>query len=703
MAKNTNDLLPALLEDMASTGEIATGKKKKFTFVSGSDIKKKEPETIEKAISSVFNPANGIERLAYTVNPDRQDFSGLYVQKLKLLPNYLLKRITVQDNLVASILLARGNQMMAYGRPQPKRSDTGYKIEISATHQALLTDAEKIAWRKRISEVERKMMTCGNTEGIPDGKVPSFVEFLFTQARDAMTYGWCATEIIYSYGFKGKVFKAFRPLDAGTIYRANRMTDAQTKLETQKRLKKIQADTLKKSETFNIDLKAVQNDEYAWYQVIGDTPKIAFKDDECVVHNFYPSNDVDLMGYPITPIDTVIGSITTHLNIATHNKLFFQSGRAARGMIVIQSDDVDENSIADIRQHFTSNINSVQNSWRLPVFKVSPGEAVTWQPMDMSARDGEFQYLADMNCREIMAAFMISPEELTAYSYLSHGTNSQTFAESSNEFRLTAARDLGIRPMLAGFQNFINSRILPIMDPELSKIASFKFLGLEAEPADKESQRFAQDMSVYMTMDDVLEKVEKQPVGKRFGGSFLLNKSWHEQLDKYVFVGEIMEHFFDKLGASWDPKFQYLRDQYFFQWQTMQAAKAQPGGGGEAMDFGKEPGQEGEKEEGKLSAADAAAIRTLADQGMSGKDIAARFGVSTPYVYNVLHADEVGLKFADSGSDDVQKSEHQIVTRHKKLLKKQDNIVKNALEGFKKDSEEAFKELLDTASLHLKS
>jgi hypothetical protein len=122
-----------------------------------------------------------------------------------------------------------------------------------------------------------------------------------------------------------------------------------------------------------------------------------------------------------------------------------------------------------------------------------------------------------------------------------------------------------------------------LIDEELSRYCSFKFLGLDAETAEKESVRLQQDMAVHMTTDEVLEKVEKKPIGKRFGGQFLLNPQWQAVVDKYFMVGDVMEHFFGMDGASQDPRFQYIRDPFWFnnvqivmqQQQMEQQAQAQ--------------------------------------------------------------------------------------------------------------------------------
>src|SRR5579872_4144841 len=157
----------------------------------------------------------------------------------------------------------------------------------------------------------------------------------------------------------------------------------------------------------------------------------------------------------------MLSAVTTHINITTHNKLYFQHGRAARGMLVIESADVNDQVIQTIRQQFNASINSVNNAWRMPVFGVTPGDKLTWQPIDSSQRDMEFQYLMDMNARVILSAFQMSPEELQGWTYLSRGTNNQALSESNNEYRLEAARDVGIRPLVKQLEDYVNDSSSP--------------------------------------------------------------------------------------------------------------------------------------------------------------------------------------------------------------------------------------------------
>lgn len=521
-------------------------------------------------VKSVFNMLNGgqddsIERLAFEKNPDvNNTYNALYQRKNRLLPDEVLKRISIQDDLVAAIVNTRSQMVSAFGRPQPDRFSTGYVIEAEPGLVDKLDEHQKEKLQKQIERAEKILLTCGQTKGWADHKSITFASFLFQQARNAVVFGRCATEIIWVHDNHGeKKFHSFRPIDAGTIYQANPLKSAA------QQVRENALHILERLANKRLQPERYVKDEYTWVQVIEGRPLQAFTNEECVVHNFYPCTDIELGGYPLTPLDTVISAVTTHINITTHNKLYFQSGRAARGMIVFKSDDISEQVVEPIRQQFMANINGVGNAWRMPIFGVGSGDDVTWQAIDGGERDMEFQYLSDTNARVILSAFQMSPEELPGYAHLSRGTNNQALSESNNEYKLEAHRDVGIRPLIAQMQNHINERLLPLIDPELAKIASIKFVGLDVDTAEKESARIQQDMAVHMTYDEVLDQTEKKPVGKEWGGQFPLNPQWQQALFQHRYVGDIMEHFWDQKGASKDPTLRFIRDPMWFQWQQM--------------------------------------------------------------------------------------------------------------------------------------
>jgi hypothetical protein len=425
---------------------------------------------------------------------------------------------------------------------------------------------------------------------------------------------------------------------------------------------------------------------------------------------------VELEGYPLTPLDTVIAEVTTHINITTHNKLYFQSGRASRGMLIIKAEGgVDENVLARIRMQFNATINNVNNAWRMPVFGVGTDEEITWAPIDNGGRDMEFQYLSDNTVRCILSAFQMSPEELPGYAHLSRGTNNQALSESNNEYKLEAARDVGIRPLLQEFENFFNTCIFPLFDENLAKLCKIRFVGLDAETQEKESIRIQTDLPIHGTMDWILDQVEKKPVGKAWGGEFLLNPQYQAILDKYFPVGQIMEHFFDMKGAGARPDLQYPRDPFWFQYQEMlmqiQQAASAPPGGGDGGGGGGPPGNGEGGGEAQPPPDDGGGGGPVNDGGSSSgpsSKSGGSGGNSPPKTEKQKSADADPSKVStgplstavDQLSATLGKSERQLSPAHKKLLVQQKMTVAAALQGFQDDSDKFLKEVLDLAAAH---
>lgn len=631
------------------------------------DFKKNiKEESLSKSFSNFLDEADDFQRLSFTEDPNSTNKLGyLFRRKRRLLPDKILKRISIQDSLVATIVRARQQHLSSFGRPRPTRFDTGFELKPNQGLVDRLNPEEKKQLNTRIEKAVQFIWNCGLV--VENDKKEIFSEYLSITARDAVTVGRVSTEKIYD---KEQRFIGFRAVDSSTI--SEIVPDSQASAESVRRSAKDILERFKKSgdlESLDTSLfsnKEDKKDKYAYIQVIDGRAHQAFTDKEMIVHNFYPASDIELEGFPITPLDTVISAVTTHINISTHNKLYFQSGRATRGMLICKSDDITTQELADMRQAMQANINSVQNSWRMPVFKHGTDEEISWQPIDMAgSKDGEFQYLTDMNAREILSAFGMSPDELPGYQHLSRGSNSQTLSESNNEFKLVAARDVGIRPLLSSFEDMFNTHILPEIDPGLATKVQFRLVGLDALNAEKESVRLQQDAPLHMTYDELLEAVEKKPLGKKWGGEIPLNPVFWSYINQLFTVGQILENFCGWEGASDNPELNYRANAYHFQQaQIMMGIQAQNQEQAQSQDQNQEQDQQA--------------------------------GENIPF----HHKDEGPADLArsiDQAYDLMNKSEDSLPPNRRKILAQHKKTIDYFLNGWEKDSKVAQDEILKVA------
>lgn len=539
--------------------------------------KKKDGDSVLGMIlkSLKSHSASQMERMAFEVDPQKNNngLQGFYRMKSGLTPDAIIKRIIGPqgDDLVCQILQARSNHAATMGRPRSDRFSYGFDFQ-DMDKNAVRSEQDQRKIQERIDKAKKILWNCGiGSLDDEEHERVNLSQFFKLITRDGVGFGRLSFERLWSVDPKTnkKVLYAWRASDAGTVYRIlpQKEEDQSLRAEALRVLQQL------KNKKF--DVEKYKKDEYRWVQVIDGKPVQAFTAEEMVVHNLYPTTNVEYNGYPLTPIDQALNAITTHINITMHNKLYFQNGRAAKGMLIFKSDTIDDAAIQRIRLQFHQSINSVQNSWRMPVFGIGEDDELTWNSIDTSGKDAEFQYLMDNNARVILSAFQMSPEELPGYAHLARGTNTQALSESDNEWKLTAARDVGLRPLIYELQDVVNTHLLPFIDEELAKTHQVVLTGLDKDSPEKEATRLQQDMPIHMNYNEVLEQVEKNPLAKELGGEFPLNPQFQQVIKAYLTQGQILENFFGVKGATEDPRYQYVADPFYFQYQQILLQKAQ--------------------------------------------------------------------------------------------------------------------------------
>lgn len=522
-------------------------------------------EALEKRLKDfvLTHKAKKTPRIATDNNTEEQltsSYGGIIKQKRSLVPDDVIKSVRVQNHLIASILRARANTISMFGHPRANRLDIGFEIALKDSVKGFIEPEEWGIIQDRIFSAKWMLYHCGREDGIKKSERMTLDEFLYLSVYDGISLGRFAVECIYEYDEqKGeKLFHRFRPVDAATIYRTYKNSEA-----TQG-MRESFLTYLKQKGLANIDIEAFKNDEYAYVQIVNNQYRVALTDDEMIVVNLYPTNDIEFGGYPVTPIDTTLNSITSHLSIDVYNRLYFQNGRASKGILVVSSEDLDQQTIDQMRHDFIQNINSVGNAFRVPVFGVTPGSNIQWVPVNSNNGDAEFMFLYDAVARSILTAFAISPDELPGMGHLSRGTNQKTLSESNNEFKLTAARDTGLRPLILKIEAFLD-RILELIDPDLAQIAHVKLSGLDAETREQEAVRISQESPIHMDYDEILSQVEKKQVGPAMGGRVPFNERYQLILDKYLNVGDVIAEYMENPVAAIDPILQYKRDPFWIQ------------------------------------------------------------------------------------------------------------------------------------------
>ena len=203
-------------------------------------------------------------------------YASVYKHRTNLIPPALLKRIRDSEELIGGVILPiRARQGSLFARPRPSRFDLGFGIYIKPDVIEKLSEEqqEKIK-AEMLPKLRDLLLTCGSNEGVNDRHKRSFSQFFMEIIEDLLTFGCFAVEIR-----KNPIgaFHSFRAVDAGTIYFTTPQKGDQKDMEL---LRESAAKLLTQLEGHKIDIPKFQNDEYTYVQVVDETPRQAFTDEE---------------------------------------------------------------------------------------------------------------------------------------------------------------------------------------------------------------------------------------------------------------------------------------------------------------------------------------------------------------------------------------------------------------------------------------
>lgn len=556
------------------------------------DLKKGEPfaqveaqagtDSFGETLMKAMKP-DGIGRKGLLFDPFYEQgvfAGGLYRGKTSFMPNHLLKQVSRKDAIVASIIDVRASQVSSACKKQNTRFDLGFKIKPK-DNSVQIDDEE-------IRKIEEFILNCGRAEDRAAEDRMTFDQWGYMVAADFMRYGHTAIELVKT---NDTSLYAFLPLSAETIYYANKKID-KTLIQGMRDIWKQVA-----QEGSEVDLDKAAAGEYEYIQMINGKVVEGFTKDELIFERINLESDIDLNGYAVGPLERAIAAVTSHLQIENHQKAFFTHGAASKGVLVIQG-DVAPNTLKALQAQWTQQITGPLNAWRTPI--LAGIEGVQWVPLVSSNRDMEYAAYQDHILRTLFSCFAMDPEE-AGFGYLSKGTEQRSLSESSNEWKITASRDRGLRPVLGRIESIINERVLPELSKEYSEKYHFCFIGLDAETETEEVQRLSQEVALHTTVNEVRDQVERKPLP--FGGDLILNPLLLQTLAANMTKGQFMEVFMGVQGASERPDLQYIPDPFWFQWQQLQVSMMQQQSGpqdqGGEEQSGYSDGQDGQGEEGQ--------------------------------------------------------------------------------------------------------
>lgn len=459
-------------------------------------VKSSPDLSIVKSKYKPKDPPEGVRALMY--DPLSLQNAMGFKDRRSSLTYDILKRIPQQLAVIAAVIQTRCHQVSSFSTPYRLTKSLGFEIKHrNPAHVSSKGDREKI------QSLETFIYNCGALHDNPHNKFAikrdDFETFLKKIVRDSLQYDQACWEIVPNH--RGEPFE-FMAVDASTIRIASHAVDNNFMDNWHDRdpvsdmtMADYRPGNPLGSNPYRLAEMKAKNLRPAYVQVINGQVAEVFTKDELAFGIRNPRSDIQVQGYGYSELEQLISVITAHLHAEEYNRRFFTQGSSPKGILTLKGDSMGPEMLEDFRRMWRANVEGVENAWRTPIFQSEQG--IDWTDLHRSNSDMEYsqwvEYLLKITC----AVYMIDPAEL---NFDMHGGVSQTpLFESSQEWKLKASRDKGLKPMLRFIAKMINTSILSKIDDDFV----FDFVGLDELTEQEKHELSVEQLSSYMTLNEI--------------------------------------------------------------------------------------------------------------------------------------------------------------------------------------------------------
>ena len=428
-----------------------------------------------------------------------------------------LKRIATQLSVIAAIINTRSAQVAAFSQPYRWTKSLGYVIRHKDPEHS--TTAAEVAF---IKEMEAFVLQCGRSEPNPFARFPrdDFETFLRKIVRDTLTYDQVTFEVVPDR--IGLPYE-FLAVDAATIRIASddRYVGVNTSYHQRNGFVPSMpmrfANLYEGHEYGNPQLVAGQQ-PVSYVQIINGQIENVYSRRELAFGVRNPRTDIYVQQYGYGELEQLITIVTSHLWAEDYNRKFFSQGSTPKGLLNLKGDNYTAEMLEGFRRQWLAQAAGVENSWRTPIFQ---SEGIEWIDLGKSNAEMEFgkwiEYLIKVSC----GVYLIDPAEI---NFDLHGGQSQKpLFESSQEWKLKASRDRGLKPLLKFIAKLINRHIIDPIDDHFT----LEFVGLDELSETEKHEMLVEQISSYMTLNEARRTLDLPDLP---GGDIPLNPTYIQAL-----------------------------------------------------------------------------------------------------------------------------------------------------------------------------
>jgi len=409
-----------------------------------------------------------------------------------------LRRVAHQVSIIGAIINTRIAQVAAFSEPYRTTKSLGYQIKHkSPDHHT--DDAE----RDFIQRAEAFIACCGEPgQSNPWTRMrrPKFEAFLKCIVRDTLTFDQLTFEVVPRRN--GIPFE-FWATDASTMRLASPDRDAGMHFSYHQRNSMIPTQrphrftNLYEGQTYGEQDVVGQSVRYV--QVVNGQIENVYFEDEMAFGIRNPRSDIYIQGYGYGELEQLITIITGVLYAEEYNRRFFSQGANPKGILNFKGDNWTLEQLEAFRRQWAAQVAGAENAWKTPV---TQSEGLEWVDLQRSNQEMGFQgwleYLIKITC----GVYLIDPAEI---NFDLHGGVQQTpLFESSQEWKLKASRDRGLKPLLKFIAGLINEYIIDKIDDHFV----FEFAGLDELTEQEKHELLTEQIGSYLTLNEARRQLD---------------------------------------------------------------------------------------------------------------------------------------------------------------------------------------------------
>lgn len=401
-----------------------------------------------------------------------------------------LKRIAQNLGIVSAIINTRSAQVAAFAQPYRWTKSLGFIIRHKDPDHA--TTPAEVAF---IKELEAFILACGRAEPNPYSRQQrdELDTFIRKIVRDTLVMDQVTFEIVPD---RMGIPYEFYAVDASTMRFASddRYTGINSSYTSRQGfIPGVPARFSGLYEGREYGVRTATGERVEYVQIINGQIENIYGRQDLAFGVRNPRTDIYIQGYGYSELEQLITIVTSHLNAETYNSKFFTQSSAPKGILNFKGDNWTPEQLEMFRRHWMANVSGVENSWKTPILQ---SEGLEWVELAKSNQEMEFgswiEYLLKISC----AVYLIDPAEVNFE--MKGGVQQTPLFESSQEWKLKASRDRGLKPLLKFIAKLINKNIIDRIDDHFT----LEFAGLDEMSEQEKHEMLVEQIASYMTLNE---------------------------------------------------------------------------------------------------------------------------------------------------------------------------------------------------------